>query len=74
MLAFLTRLLLVAQSRLKSQAPLEAKIWLCQQVVVLNHQVPVNGAAAEHRSADLRLAVPILPHDSQAIIVVKPET
>jgi hypothetical protein len=39
MLAFLTKLLLVAQSRLKSRASLEAEdLALRQQVVVLNHK------------------------------------
>jgi hypothetical protein len=33
--------------------------------VIFNPQGPVAGAAAEHRSADLCLAIPLLPSDSE---------
>jgi hypothetical protein len=62
MFAFLLKLLLVARSRLKSRASLEAEILaLRQQVIVLS----LKGAAAEHRSANLCLAVPMLPGHSK---------
>ena len=66
MFAFLTKLLLVARSRLKSWASLEAEnLVLRQQVIVFKPQVPLPSAAPEYRPADLRLAVPILPVDSK---------
>ena len=57
MFAFLVKLLLVVRSRSKSRARLEAEnLVLRQQVIVLKPQVPIAGAAAEHRSVDLRLS------------------
>jgi hypothetical protein len=66
MFALLLKVLLVARTRLKSEASLEAEnIVLRQQVNYPQPQGPIAGAAAKHRSADPRLVVPILPHDSE---------
>ena len=66
MFAFLTKLLLVARSRLKSRASLEAEnLVLRQQVIVLSRKSRSRVRLPEPRSADLRLAVPILPRDSE---------
>ena len=62
MFAFLLKLLLIARTRLKSRARLEAEnLVLRQQVIVLSHKSPSRCGCAEHRSADLRLAVAMLP-------------
>jgi hypothetical protein len=75
MFAFLAKLLLAARSRQKSRARLEAEnVVLRQQVIVLSRKSHSRVRAPEHRSADFRLAVPILPVDSDAIVIVKPET
>ena len=76
MFAFLTKLLLVARSRLKSRASLEAEnLVLRQQLIVLSRKSPIAGAAVEHRSVALRLAVSMLyPSILNAITVVQPET
>ena len=66
MFEFLLKLLLIARTRLESRASLEAEnLVLRQRVTRPKPQVPLAGAAAEHRSVDLRLAVPILPFDSE---------
>ena len=75
MFAFLIRLLLVARSRLKSRARLEAEnIILRQQVIVLSRKAP---SRVRLRNID-RLIFAWLyrsfPSILNAIIVVKPET
>jgi hypothetical protein len=66
MFVFLAKLLLAARSRLKSRASLEAEnLVLRQQVIVLSRKSHSRVRAPEHRSADFRLAVPILPVDSE---------
>jgi hypothetical protein len=66
MFAFLTKLLFVARSRLRSRASLEAEnLGSASAGDRFKPQVSVAGAAPEPRSADLRLAVPILPRDSE---------
>ena len=75
MFAFLIRLLLVARSRLKSRASLEAEnIILRQQVIVLSRKAP---SRVRLRNID-RLIFAWLyqsfPSILNAIIVVKPET
>ncbi len=75
MLAFLTKLLLVAQSRLESQAILQAEnLVLRQQVVVLSRK---SGSRVRLRNLDRLLFVwlyRLFPSILSAIIVVKPET
>ena len=66
MVEFLIKLLLVARSKLKSRARLEAEnIVLRQQVIVLSRKASVAATAPEHRSADLGLDVPTVPLDSE---------
>ena len=65
MFACLLKLLLIARTRLKSRASLEAeKPGTASAGDRPKPQVPVASAAAEHRSVDLSLAVPMLPSDS----------
>ena len=61
MLAFLTNLLLLVRSRLRSRARLEAEnLVLRQQVVIPEPQESITSAATKPRPADLSLAVPSL--------------
>jgi hypothetical protein len=75
MFAFLIRLLLVARSRLKSRARLEAEnIILRQQVIVLSRKAP---SRVRLRNIDRLIFVWLyrpFPSILNAIIVVKPET
>ena len=75
MFAFLTKILLVVRSRLKSQARLEAEILvLRQQVIVLSRK---SGARVWLRNIDRLIFVwmsGVFPSILDAIIVVKPET
>jgi transposase InsO family protein len=75
MLAFLTKLLLVARSRLRSRARLEAEILvLRQQVIVLRRK---SGARMLLRNFDRLIFVwmyRLFPSILNAITVVKPET
>ena len=75
MFAFLTKLLLVARSRLKSRASLEAEnLVLRQQVIVLSRQ---SRSRVRLRNIDRLIFVWLyrfFPAILNAIIVVKPET
>jgi hypothetical protein len=75
MFAFLTNLLLVARSRLKSRASLEAEnLVLRQQVIVLSRK---SRSRVRLRNIDRLIFVWLyrfFPFDSDAIAVVKPET
>ena len=75
MLAFLTRLLLVARSRLKSRASLEAEnLVLHQQVIVLSR---ISRSRVRLRNIDRLIFVWLyrcFPATLNAITVVKPET
>ena len=75
MLAFLTKLLLVARSRLKSRASLEAEnLVLRQQVIVLSRKSP---ARVRLWNIDRLLLVwlyRLYPSLLDAIIIVQPET
>jgi transposase InsO family protein len=75
MFAFLTKLLLVVRSRLKSQARLKAEILvLRQQVIVLSRK---SGARVRLRNIDRLIFVwvyRLFPSILNAITVVKPET
>ena len=75
MFAFLTKLLLVARSRLKSRASLEAEnLVLRQQVIVLSRKSP---SRVRLRSIDRLIFVWLyrfFPAILNAITVVKPET
>ncbi len=75
MLAFLTKLLLVARSRLKSRASLEAEnLVLLQQVIVLSRKFP---SRVWLRSIDRLIFLWLyrfFPSILNAITVVKPET
>src|SRR6202011_277531 len=75
MFAFLTKLLLVARSRLKSRASLEAEnLVLCQQVIVLSRQ---SRSRVRLRNIDRLIFVWLyrcFPAILNAIIVVKPES
>jgi hypothetical protein len=66
MFAFLTQLLFIARSRLKSRASLVAEnLGSASAGGRFKPQVPVASAAPKHRSAYLGLAVPLLPVDSE---------
>src|SRR5216683_7003466 len=75
MFAFLTKLLLVARSRLKSRARLEAEnLILRQQVIVLSRKSP---SRVRLRNIDRLIFVwlyRVFPSILNAIILVKPET
>jgi hypothetical protein len=64
--AFLIKLLLVARSRLKSRASLEAEnLVLREQVIILSRKFPSRVRLRNIDSVDLRMAVPVLPLDSE---------
>jgi hypothetical protein len=75
MLAFLTKLLLVAQTRLKSRVSLEAEnLVLRQQVIALSRK---SASRVQLRNTDRLILVwlyPFFPTILNAIIVVKSET
>jgi len=75
MFAFLTKFLLIARSRLRSQARLQAEILvLRQQVLVLSRKSGVAGSAAEPRSPAVGLALTVIPLAPGGDHYVKPET
>jgi hypothetical protein len=75
MFAYLARLLLFARSRISSRASLDAEnLILRQRVILIKPQVPVAGAAAEHRSGDLRLADRCFAAIQNVITLAKPES
>src|ERR1700731_350898 len=75
MFAFLTKLLLVARSRLKSRASLEAEnLVLRQQVIVLSRK---SRSRARLRNIDRLILIWLyrfFPSILNAIVIVKPET
>ena len=75
MFAFLTKLLLVVRSRLKSRASLEAEILvLRQQVIVLGRKSPSRALLRNIDRLIFMWMYQLFPSILSAITVVKPET